>query len=99
MSEIPNGLQSKDGGPSVIEVSVTYLQDGDSNDANEQRLRLSTVLADGALDEDDDFPFYINLEVLPNCDNKQGHWSLDGDMAEEEICNIIRNFKKKVLAK
>lgn len=98
MKEIHNGLYTKDGGPSVIEVSVTYLQEGDSNDSNEQRLRLSTVLADGAI-EGDEFPFYINMEVLPNADNEQGHWSFDGDTVEEEICNIIKNFKKKVLAK
>ena len=92
---ITNGFNRDGNFPIVTEVSVTYFQPCDNNDTTEsdQRLRLTATLADECMNDDDNFPFYINMEILPNEDGSLGHWSFpDAD----ELNKIIDHFKNKV---
>lgn len=78
------------------EMSVTYVQNPDTNDDQDhyQYLKLTTVDVPGCDNEEP--PFYFNMEILPFDDGTQGHWSF---CDTESIVEIIRDFQKRLTTK
>ena len=75
----------------IDELSVTYIQNPDTNDDSEhyQRLTISTqgTLGDGY------FPYYINVSIPNFDDGTPGHWSLD---LSEDLTPLLQDFKERL---
>lgn len=85
----------KDGEVGIEEMTVTYVQNADTNDIEEhyQRAKVTAVPVVGDLSEDGS-PYYFNVEVLPfEEDDTQGHWSVDDG---SEFTELIEDFKKRL---
>lgn len=75
----------------IEELSVTYVQNPDTNDDSEhyQYLKITTQSTAGG----GNMPYYINISI-PNFDDETpGHWSLD---LSEGIEPLLQDFKERL---
>lgn len=82
----PEGMQV-----GIEELSVTYIQNPDTNDNSEhyQRLTISTQCGLG----NEDLPYYINISIPNFDDGEPGHWSLD---LSEDVTPLLQDFKERL---
>ena len=81
----------------VQTMSVTYVQNADTNDKpeNYQYIKLTAVDVPTSGDYDpDNPPFYINIEILPFDDGAPGHWSID---EPNDLVAIVNDFKERLM--
>jgi hypothetical protein len=74
----------------IEELTVTYIQNPDTNDNSEhyQRITLSTETSCA-----DEMPYYVNVSIPNFDDGTPGHWSLD---LTENFTPILEDFKKRL---
>ena len=95
---IKNSDCIKDGEIGISEMSVTYIQEADTNDDSDnlQIMKLTAVPGDSCMVEYDpeDPIYYINIEIEPNEDGTPGHWSVS---EFEDLRQIFDDFKQRLI--
>lgn len=96
--EIKNSDYIKDGEIGIAEMSVTYMQEADTNDNpdNIQVMKLTAIPGDSCMVEyDPQNPiYYINIEIEPNEDGTPGHWSVS---EFEDLRQIFDDFMQRLI--
>lgn len=80
----------------VQEMSITYVQNPDTNDDRDhyQMLKLTTSDVPTGEHNPEDPPYFINMQILPFDDGTPGHWSIE---TADELVEIFRDFKERLL--
>ena len=82
-----------EGNIGVDEMSVTYVQDPDTNDdqTHYQLMKITTVSVPGC--HDDELSYYFNIEIPPFDDGEPGHFSVD---SKDELEAIFNDFLERL---
>ena len=93
--KIENNAYPNEPNIGIGEMSITYVQNPNTDDETEhyQRLRISTVNVPCFEEDGEAPPYYYNFEILPFDDGTPGHWSVEHG---EELLTLFNDFFERL---
>ena len=95
MSEIVNTAFPEDDEIGIDKISVTYVQNPDTND-NSEHYQLLTLTSESVpgIEDGNTLPYYINVSIEDFEDGTKGHWSIEPE--SDAFGKIITDFIKRI---
>lgn len=95
MSEIVNTAFPEDDEIGIDKISVTYVQNPDTND-NSEHYQLLTLTSESVpgIEDGNTLPYYINVSIEDFEDGTKGHWSIEPE--SDAFSKIITDFIKRI---
>lgn len=95
MSKIVNTAFPEDDEIGIDKISVTYVQNPDTNN-NSEHYQLLTLTSESVpgIEDGNTLPYYINVSIEDFEDGTKGHWSIEPE--GNELNDIISDFVQRL---